>query len=58
MELVVLNVGLDIGVITPALFTMMVIMAVVTTAMTAPLLDLVSADGEGQRQDREERPHA
>lgn len=40
MELVVLNVGLDIGVITPTLFTMMVIMAVATTAMTAPLLDV------------------
>jgi Kef-type K+ transport system membrane component KefB len=39
MELVVLNVGLDIGVISRALFTMIVIMALVTTAMTAPLLD-------------------
>jgi K+:H+ antiporter len=42
MELVVLNVGLDIGVITPVLFTMMVLMALVTTAMTAPLLDALS----------------
>jgi Kef-type K+ transport system membrane component KefB len=42
MELVVLNVGLDLGVISPRLFTMMVIMAIVTTAMTAPLLDLVA----------------
>jgi Kef-type K+ transport system membrane component KefB len=41
MELVVLNVGLDIGVISPRLFTMMVIMALVTTALTAPLLDLI-----------------
>jgi Kef-type K+ transport system membrane component KefB len=40
MELIVLNVGLDLGVISPALFTMMVLMAIVTTAMTAPLLDL------------------
>ncbi len=39
MELVVLNVGLDLGLISPALFTMMVVMALVTTAMTAPLLD-------------------
>jgi Kef-type K+ transport system membrane component KefB len=39
MELVVLNVGLDIGVISPTLFTMMVVMAIVTTAMTGPLLD-------------------
>jgi Kef-type K+ transport system membrane component KefB len=41
MELVVLNIGLDIGVISPALFTMMVIMAMVTTFMTTPLLALV-----------------
>ena len=40
MELVVLNIGLDIGVISPALFTMMVLMALVTTFMTTPLLDL------------------
>lgn len=43
MELIVLNVGLDLGVLSPRLFTMMVIMAVVTTAMTAPLLDLMTA---------------
>jgi len=57
MELVVLNVGLDIGVITPTLFTMMVVMAVVTTAMTGPLLDSVAVGGEGNRQDREEGAH-
>jgi Kef-type K+ transport system membrane component KefB len=38
MELVILNVGLDIGVISPALFAMMVLMALVTTVMTTPLL--------------------
>lgn len=38
MELVILNVGLEIGVLTPALFTMMVLMALVTTVMTSPLL--------------------
>jgi Kef-type K+ transport system membrane component KefB len=42
MELVILNVGLDIGVISPALFTMMVLMALVTTAMTSPLLAWIS----------------
>lgn len=40
MELVVLNVGLDAGLLSPTVFTMMVIMALVTTALTAPLLDL------------------
>jgi hypothetical protein len=36
----------------------MVVMAVVTTAMTGPLLDSVAAGREGDRQDREERAHA
>lgn len=38
MELVILNVGLDMGVISPALFAMMVLMALVTTVMTSPLV--------------------
>ena len=37
-ELVVLNVGLSLGVITPELFTMGVLMALITTAMAGPLL--------------------
>jgi Kef-type K+ transport system membrane component KefB len=37
MELIMLNIGLQAGIITPTLFTMMVIMAVVTTLMTSPL---------------------
>ena len=41
MELVILNVGLDIGVLSPTLFAMMVLMALVTTAMTTPILDAV-----------------
>jgi Kef-type K+ transport system membrane component KefB len=38
-ELIVLNIGLDLGVISPILFTMLVIMALVTTFMTSPLLE-------------------
>ncbi len=38
MELVVLNVGLDLGVIPRSVFTMLVLMAVLSTAITAPLL--------------------
>jgi Kef-type K+ transport system membrane component KefB len=41
MELVILNIGLDIGVISPALFAMMVLMALVTTFMTSPLLEWI-----------------
>lgn len=39
MELIVLNVGLDLGVVSPTLFTMLVIMALVTTFATTPILD-------------------
>jgi Kef-type K+ transport system membrane component KefB len=38
IELVFLNIGLDIGVISPTFFSMMVLMALVTTFMTSPLL--------------------
>lgn len=39
MELIVLNVGLELGVVSPTLFTMLVIMAVITTFATTPILD-------------------
>lgn len=42
MELVVLNIGYDLGVLNPQIFTMMVIMALVTTFMTGPALDLIN----------------
>ncbi len=41
MELIALNIGLDIGVISPTVFTIMVLMALVTTFMTSPLLEWV-----------------
>jgi Kef-type K+ transport system membrane component KefB len=40
MELIILNIGLSAGVITPTLFTIMVIMAIVTTLMASPLFHL------------------
>jgi Kef-type K+ transport system membrane component KefB len=40
MELIILNIGLERGIITPTLFTMMVIMAIVTTLMAAPIFEL------------------
>lgn len=42
MELIALNVGYDLGILTPRMFTMLVVMALVTTAMTGPLVDLAS----------------
>jgi len=41
MQLIVLNIGLDLGILSPEIFTMMVFMALVTTAMTSPLLNLI-----------------
>lgn len=42
MELVVLNIGYDLGVLTPTVFSMMVLMALITTFMTGPALDLIN----------------
>ena len=43
MELIVLNIGYDLGILSPRIFTMLVIMAMVTTMMTGPLLTLFGA---------------
>jgi Kef-type K+ transport system membrane component KefB len=42
MELVVLNIGYELGVLSPKIFTMMVIMALVTTFMTGPAIDIIN----------------
>lgn len=60
MELVVLNIGYDLGILSPTIFAMLVLMALVTTFMTGPALTLierwwpkekivVQAKGQGQR---------
>lgn len=41
MELIVLNIGLELGVLSTEIFSMMVIMALATTFMTGPALDLI-----------------
>jgi Kef-type K+ transport system membrane component KefB len=40
VELIVLNLGYDLGILPPRIFAMMVLMALVTTFMTGPLLQL------------------
>jgi hypothetical protein len=42
MELVALNIGYDLGVLSPQMFAMLVLMALVTTFMTGPALDLIN----------------
>jgi Kef-type K+ transport system membrane component KefB len=46
MELIVLNVGLDLGIISPSLFAMMVVMALVTTCSAGPILALIGEQRE------------
>ncbi|HTG94000.1 MAG TPA: cation:proton antiporter, partial [Pyrinomonadaceae bacterium] len=46
MELVALNIGYDLGILSDRIFAMMVIMALTTTFMTAPLLSLVGIGNE------------
>lgn len=41
MELVVLNIGYDLGILGPEIFAIMIIMALFTTLMTGPLLDFI-----------------
>ena len=39
MELIIINIGLSRGVITPDLFAVMVVMAIVTTLMASPIFE-------------------
>jgi Kef-type K+ transport system membrane component KefB len=41
VQLIVLNIGVDLGIISPRLFTMLVIMAIVTTFLTTPILEML-----------------
>jgi Kef-type K+ transport system membrane component KefB len=50
MELIVLNIGLELRVISPELFAMLVLMALVTTFATTPVLHLIM---RGAREDEE-----
>ena len=62
IELVILNIGLDIGVLTRPLFSIMVLMAVGTTVMTTPLLSLIYPEQEKSLSKHEamslNEPHA
>lgn len=51
MELIVMKVGLDAGVIGKDLFTMLMVMAILTTFMTGPLLTLFTGRGDSQVAD-------
>lgn len=53
MELILLNIAYERGIITQTLFTILVLMAVVTTLMAVPLFDLVYGRGRGPGPRRE-----
>ena len=50
VELVVLNIAYSVGAFTPTLFTMMVVMALVTTMLTTPILSLLGIRGTAKQQ--------
>lgn len=52
MELVVLNIGYDLGILTPKVFAIMVIMALVTTLMTGPALELINKLFKAKTEER------
>jgi len=54
MELIVMKVGLDAGVIGKDLFTMLMVMSILTTFMTGPLLTLFTGRGDAQVADARE----
>jgi len=43
MELIALNIGFDLGILSPRMFAMMVLMALATTLMAGPLVDRIAA---------------
>lgn len=55
MELIVLNIGLDLGIVSPTLFAILVVMALVTTAATAPIVQwlIPTASPEDSRSKKE-----
>lgn len=58
MELIVLKIGLDAGLVGPELFTMLFAMAIVTTLMTAPLLALWARRSQDTTPARDRHTHA
>jgi len=49
MELIVLNIGFDLGILSPSVFAMLVIMALFTTFMTGPALDFINFIFKGKK---------
>jgi Kef-type K+ transport system membrane component KefB len=50
VELIVLNIAYSVGAFTPTLFTMLVVMALVTTMLTTPMLSLLGIRGTAKKR--------
>jgi Kef-type K+ transport system membrane component KefB len=57
VELIVLNIGLDLGILSPTLFAMLVIMALVTTMMASPFLALLGYKQAISQEAKDEKQH-
>ncbi|WP_185269381.1 cation:proton antiporter [Chryseobacterium bernardetii] len=57
MELIVLNIGYDLGVLGPEIFAMLVIMALFTTFMTGPALDFINFIFKSKKDENEQIDH-
>lgn len=53
MELILLNIGLQHGLITPTLFAILILMTIVTTLMASPLFRLVDRGGRSREPTEE-----
>ena len=53
MELIIINIGLQRGLISPELFATLVIMAVVTTLMASPIFDRLVGNGVAPAEEEE-----
>jgi len=56
IELVILNIGLERGILSPTLFSMLVLMAIITTCMTSPIVQALLVGGGLEERERLERP--
>ncbi|MBN1144812.1 MAG: cation:proton antiporter [Bacteroidales bacterium] len=58
MELIVLNIGYDLGILTPELFSMLVLMALTTTIITGPGLSLIeNLQPKKEKQELRQKPY-
>jgi hypothetical protein len=58
VQLVVLNIGVELGVLSPKLFSIFVLMATILTLLTSPILSLLYRDQDTEKSDAEDSSSA